>query len=428
METPPTLDPPTARRIREQVGTPAYLYDERTLIAKARETLAFPHAFGLTVRYAMKACPNGNILRLFDREGLHVDASSIWEVERAVRSGIEPGRISLSTQELAPGFEQWVRKGVQVNACSLDQIDRFGRAVPGGEIGLRVNPGLGSGGTTKTNTGGPASGFGIWYELLDRADEIIRRHDLKVIRIHSHIGSGSDAAVWVRAASLTLDQARRYPTATVLNLGGGFKVGRMPGETTTDLKFVGRPVCEQIRAFAEETGRQLHFEIEPGTYLTANAGFVLTTIQDMTTTGEEGYAFIKLDTGMTELARPSLYGARHPMMLLPADGATDRGEADYIAVGHCCESGDMLTPREGDPSVLEPRRLTRARIGDFLLIGGAGAYCSAMATKNYNSFPEAPEVLIRSDGTPVVIRRRQTLAQIIANEETLIRSSGSENP
>lgn len=419
-ETPRRLDPSTAGRVRDLVGTPTYVYDEKHLVARARETLAFPNAFGLTVRYAMKACPNGNILRIFDREGLHVDSSSVWEVERAVRAGVEPDKISLSTQELAPGFEEWVRKGVRVNACSLDQIDRYGKAFPGGEIGLRLNPGLGSGGTTKTNVGGPASSFGIWYELLDLVEGIIQLHGLKVVRIHSHIGSGSDAEVWVRAATLTLDQVRRFPSVTVLNLGGGFKVGRMPGESSTNLQVVGQPVRELLEAFAEDFGRRLHFEIEPGTYLIANAGTVLTTIQDMTTTGDEGYAFIKLDTGMTELTRPSLYGSQHPMTLIPADGATDRGEADYIAVGHCCESGDMLTPRDGDPSVLEPRRLTRAEIGDLLLIGGAGAYCSAMATKNYNSFPEAPEVLIRSNGDPVVIRRRQTLDQIIVNEETVI--------
>jgi len=405
-----------AGRVRDLVGTPAYVYDENALIARAREALAFPNAFGLTVRYAMKACPNGNILRIFDREGLFVDASSVWEVERAVQAGIQPHKISLSTQELAQGFEDWVRRGVEVNACSLDQIDRYGKAFPGEEIGLRLNPGLGSGGTTKTNVGGPASSFGIWHESLDEADAVLRNYGLVVFRIHSHIGSGSDPSVWIKAASLTLAHVRRYDTVRSLNLGGGFKVARMSRETGTDLQHVGRPVCDLIEDFARETGRELHFEIEPGTYLTANAGVVLATVQDMTTTGEDGYEFIKLDTGMTELTRPSLYGSQHPMILIPADGSENRGVASYIAVGHCCESGDMLTPREGDPSALEPRIMTRAEIGDLLVIEGAGAYCSAMATKNYNSFPEAPEVLIRANGEPVVIRRRQTLEEIIASE------------
>jgi diaminopimelate decarboxylase len=205
------------------------------------------------------------------------------------------------------------------------------------------------------------------------------------------------------------------------NLGGGFKVARMRGETDTDLQLVGRPVRGLLEDFARETGRELHFEIEPGTYLIANAGAILTTVQDVTATGDGGYAFIKLDTGMTELTRPSLYGSRHPMILIPSDGDENRGEAAYIAVGHCCESGDMLTPKEGDPSALDPRTMTKAEIGDLLVIEGAGAYCSAMATKNYNSFPEAPEVLVRVNGEPVIIRRRQTLDQIIANEDMVIQ-------
>jgi diaminopimelate decarboxylase len=81
---------------------------------------------------------------------------------------------------------------------SLHQLDAYGAAFPGGSVGLRINPGLGSGGTGKTNVGGPDSSFGIWFELLPQVKEIVAKHKLKVVRIHTHIGSGSDAAVWQR--------------------------------------------------------------------------------------------------------------------------------------------------------------------------------------------------------------------------------------
>jgi diaminopimelate decarboxylase len=87
-------------------------------------------------------------------------------------------------------------------------------------------------------------------------------------------------------------------------------------------------------------------------------------------------------------------------------------------VGHCCESGDVLTPSPGNPEALDPRTLPKARIGDLLVVGGAGAYCSAMAAKNYNSFPEAPEVMILPDGSIELIRKRQTLDQVLQNEVT----------
>ena len=147
----------------------------------------------------------------------------------------------------------------------------------------------------------------------------------------------------------------------------------------------------------------------------ANACSILSKVQDVASTGDSGYAFLKLNTGMTDNTRPSMYGAQHPMKVIPAT-SEERGERDYIVVGHCCESGDILTPAPGDAEALAPRRLTEAKIGDFFAIGGTGAYCSSMAAKNYNSFPESAEAMIRLDGSIDLMRRRQTLEQIVASE------------
>jgi diaminopimelate decarboxylase len=87
-----------------------------------------------------------------------------------------------------------------------------------------------------------------------------------------------------------------------------------------------------------------------------------------------------------------------------------------MVVGHCCESGDILTPAPGDPEGLQTRDLPPASIGDLAVVDGAGAYCSAMSAKNYNSFPEAAEILLRPDQSFQLIRRRQTLEQVVANE------------
>lgn len=417
MEKIPFLNRELAVRAREQFGTPCYLYDERTLRENAAKILAFPNAFGLTARFAMKSCPNRSILRLFHSLGLHIDASSAFEAQRAIRAGIPAGHISLSTQEF-PGddlLRELVGQGMSVNACSLHQLKRYGELFPGSDVGVRFNPGLGSGGTQRTNTGGPASSFGIWHEQADAVEAATREFDLNLFRVHTHIGSGSDPEVWVRAVSLSLNLVRRFPTVTTLNLGGGYKVGRMPSEKTTDLQVIGEPIKREFEAFAAQTGRKLHLEVEPGTYAVANAGAVLATIQDVASTGAEGYEFLKLDAGMTEVLRPSLYGAQHPMEVFPIDDSP-RAERDYIVAGHCCESGDILTPQPGDSEALAPRRLIEATIGDLLAIGGSGAYCAAMPAKNYNSFPEAPEILIRTDGNLQLIRRRQTLDQMLANE------------
>ncbi len=408
------LTPEQARHIRDQFGTPVYVYDERTLVGNARAALAFPNAFGLTVRYAMKASPNAAILKLFRGLGLHIDASSGFEVQRAMRAGFEGCEISLSSQEWFDDFEELYHKGVKFNACSLNQLRRYGQMFPGKSVGVRFNPGHGSGGTGKTNVGGPGSSFGIWHEWLPEVQEIVREHQLIVERIHTHIGSGSDPAVWQKVADLSLGLVRQFPTVTTLNLGGGYKIGRMPYEKTTDLQEIGQPVREAFVRLADETGRQIHLEIEPGTWLVGNGCCILSTARDVVSTGNSGHQFIKSDTGMTEILRPSLYAAQHPITVFPESPETTT--SDYVVVGHCCESGDLLTPSPEDAEALAPRTLATTRPGDLLVIDGAGAYCSGMSAKNYNSFPEAAEVLLQPDGSPRLIRRRQTLDQILQNE------------
>ena len=400
-----------------EFGTPCFVYDEATLRENAKAVLNFPHAFGLFPRYAMKAAPTAAILRIFNEEGLGIDASSIHEVERAVRAGFGTESISLSTQELADDFIYWAQDGIRINLCSLHQIHKIGRWGKVRRVGLRFNPGKGSGGNNRTNVGGPASSFGIWKDDLGEAINLCKEYKLTVERIHTHIGSGSDPEVWKTVASMTLDLTRSFPSVDTINLGGGYKVARMPDEKATDLQEVGAPVKKLFEEFAAETGRKLKLEIEPGTFLLAHACSLVTRIQDITSTGNEGYRFLKLDSGMTEILRPSLYGAQHPIHLVCEPGQEKFRELmDQVVVGHCCESGDLLTPAPGDPEALAPRNLIRGEIGDFCVIEGAGAYCSSMSAKNYNSFPEAAEVLRREDGRLALIRKRQTFDQIIENE------------
>ncbi len=404
----------TAKKIADKFSTPCYVYDESSLVKQAKAALAFPNAFGLTVRYAMKASSNAAILKLFDSLGLHIDASGEYEVERAIRAGIAPARISLSSQQLPADLKGIVKAGVLYNACSLRQLEEFGKIARGGEVGVRINPGLGSGGTQRTNVGGPASSFGIWFEYIPQIKEIAKKYGLKIVRIHTHIGSGSDPLVWQKVAKMSIDTVEQFPDVSTLDMGGGFKVGRVAGEKSTDLQKIGKPVAKLVKDFAARTGRKLHFEIEPGTFLLANCAAVISTVQDMCDTGKDGYKFIKLDSGMTDILRPSIYGAQHPVSILSAK--PEKKTEKYIVVGHCCESGDILTPAAGDPEALNPRPMKKAKIGDLCVIGGCGAYCSSMSPSNYNSYPASAEVMLLKSGKIKLIRRRQTLEQIVENE------------
>ena len=398
-------------------GTPLFVHDENSYRKYAREALAIPNAFGLAVRYAMKANSHRAILRIFDRMGIAIDASSYYEVKRALAAGIEPEKIQLTSQEsLSPErLKEVVELGVLYNCTSLSQLQLFAEHFPGGSrlFSVRINPGLGSGHNQRTNTGGPGASFGIWHEHLPRAMEIAVRHSLRITRLHTHVGSGSDWRIWQKASRLTLEIARQMPDVTVINLGGGYRIDRMNPENSINLQTVFLSVKKEFEIFAQDTGRRFYLEIEPGSYLAANSCLLLARIHDIVDTGPRGHRFIKLDASMTELLRPMIYGARHPIRLL---GRGEQSTARYVVVGSCCESGDIFTPREGNPEEIDSVLLPSAEPGDYIAVMGAGAYGSSISSKNYNSRPICAEVMIRPDCSTALIARRQGLEEIWERE------------
>jgi len=408
------LSPEQAKGIAAEYGTPTYVYSEKKIRENAARCLAFPHAYGLTVRFAMKANPSASVLRLMQALGLHFDASSGWEVKRAIAIGIDPSRLSLSTQELPSDFAELVKQGVEINCCSLSQLDRYGEAFPGAEVGVRLNPGKGSGLNNRLSTGGLTASFGIWYEYIPQIKRLAEKHSLKIVRIHTHVGTGGDPDLWFNTATESLKSLDQFPDVQTVDLGGGFKVARMPNEKESDLQIVGEAVKKALEQVYERTGRKLKLEIEPGNFMAATIGGILSAIQDVVDTGKDGFKFLKLNAGMTEILRPSLYGAQHGFRVF--QNTPVAGTESYAIVGHCCESGDVLTVAPGDSETLAPRTLPVAQIGDLLMVEDAGAYCAAMPAKNYNSFPEAAEVLVKTAGDVMLIRKRQTLEQVMQNE------------
>jgi diaminopimelate decarboxylase len=192
----------------------------------------------------------------------------------------------------------------------------------------------------------------------------------------------------------------------------------MPEEPSVDMADVGAHVRREIEGFHDRSGRGLHLEIEPGTFLVANAGVIVASCVDVVDTGAEGYCFAKLDAGMPEITRPSLYGAQHPIDVL----ATEREQKAVVFVGPCCESGDILTPAPGDPEALAPRWVPSPRIGDLVVVGGAGAYCAGMADQ-LQLHPQAPEGVLGRDGSLTLLRRRRRRA-VCKTKSSALRSGG----
>ncbi len=379
-----------ARTLLAEHGAPLFVYSKAALIAQAAVILAVPAPYGLTVRYAMKANSNANVLAVLRAAGIKIDASSGYEAAYAIEHGYAPHDILLTSQQLAHNLNELVTQGVQFNATSLRQLEEYGQLFTGSDVSVRINPGVGSGHSNRTNVGGVSSSFGIWHEYIPAIHELADKYRLRITRIHTHIGSGTDPAVWQQTSQMSVELVKYFPDATTLDLGGGFKVGRMDNELGVDMTAVGNAIADQIETFHQETGRKLQLELEPGTLLVANAGILLTCVEDIVDTGANGYIFIKVNTGMNDIMRPSLYGAQHPIAVLNQTSE----QQEYVIVGHNCESGDILTTAPGDPEALWPRRLNMAVVGDIVVVGGVGAYCASMAAHGYNGFPSAAEILV----------------------------------
>lgn len=422
------FDAETAARVIHEFGAPAYLYDEALILERCKDCLNIPNAYGLTVRYAMKANSNKTLLRIISDAGLHFDASSLNEVRRAHMAGIPYKKIMLTTQETYEGDEMKVLEallleGLQYNVCSLRQLELIGDFSCENYFtpGIRIHPGVGSGESATRNTGSDYSCFGIHLSDIDKAMEYAWGKWIKFEHVHVHIGSGADPEMWKNNIDIELGLIAKYfYEAKTVCFGGGLKEARMPGDEAADLSYLGKYAKEQITNFNKKFKRKLHMEIEPGTYIVANSGYVVSRVIDKKSTPRAN--FIITNGGMEMNSRPLYYGSVHPVYVVSGDGTQVRSSefkdihTDYSAViaGKCCESGDCQTL--DDKGHLAARTMSEPEMGDIVIIGGTGAYCSSMAPFNYNSHVQAPEVLLTEGGSLKLIRRRQTLEQIVENE------------
>lgn len=372
-------------------GTPLFIYDKTFLQQRGAELVSLSLPYGLTVRYALKANNHPEIIALFHETGLHFDASSSYEAAELINQGIEGNKISLSSQQPAHNLTDLLAADVQYVATSLHQLELFIAAAPkGASVGLRVNPGLGAGHNNRTTTGGANSSFGLWNAYLPQALQMASDAGMSITRLHIHIGSGADPKLWGEVMKTALGIVSQMPDVTTLDIGGGFKIHRYGDEHEADMQEIAQVFSTELQAFANETGRQLHLEIEPGTWLVAHGGVLIAEVADIVDTGADGHTFLRLNTGMNDIIRPSMYGAQHAIEVLNEAAETE----EYVVVGHNCETGDILTPAPGDPEGIESRMLHRAQIGDKVVIYDAGAYCRSFAVHGYNSYPSAAEILV----------------------------------
>jgi diaminopimelate decarboxylase len=397
--------------LAERFGTPTFVYDAAKIVQRIGDLRAFD-----VVRYAQKACSSLAIVDLARRHGALVDSVSAGEVRRALAAGYtasgDPPPVVYTADIFdRESLELVVRENVHVNCGSPDMIDQYGAVAPDRDITLRINPGFGHGHSRKTNTGGDHAKHGIWHVQLDDCLARAAQYRLRVTGMHMHIGSGTDMEHLSQVCSAMEKAAMAVgPSVASISTGGGLPVPYRAEQTYVDLDAYFRLWDDVRRRLADRFGHPVRLEIEPGRYIVAESGYLVAEIRAVKKQADN--VFYLLDAGFNNLARPILYGAYHPMSVVPADGDLARPELDAIVGGPLCESGDIFTQEEG--GLVATRRLPAARVGDLLVIECAGAYGFVMGS-NYNSKPLAAEVLL--DGPQAhLIRRRQPFEHLIACE------------
>lgn len=400
--------------IAQEYQTPCWVYDAATI----RQQIAQLRQFDV-IRFAQKSCSNIHILRLMREQGVLVDSVSLGEVERALVAGFDPSQASehapiVFTADLLDqaALRRVVELNIPVNCGSPQMLEQLGQAHPGHPVWLRINPGFGHGHSRKTNTGGEQSKHGIWHEELPAAYALIKKLDLHLVGLHMHIGSGVDYDHLQSVCDAMIAQVRACPfDLKAISIGGGLSIPYQAGEATVDTAHYFEIWHQARQEIEAHLGHKVSMEIEPGRFLVAQSGILISELRAQKQVGSNFFTFV--DAGFNDLVRPAMYGSYHQITAHTPDGQARTGAPrPTVVAGPLCESGDVFTQEEG--GVVTHQDLPACEVGDLIVFHDTGAYGASMSS-NYNSRPLIPEVLI--DGEAVrLIRRRQTIQELIALE------------
>ncbi len=396
-------------------GTPLYVYDEATVRQRASEYVAAMGSAG-QVLYSAKAFASPRFLRVVEEEGLGLDVVSAGELNLALKSGSKRDHIHfLGNNKSREDLEAAYRAGATIVIDGAYEFELLLDIVPEGKrtpVMLRISPGVKPDTHAHISTGQLDSKFGFSIEsgaAFNAIGEALRHPRLDVVGLHSHIGSQIFAlGAYEQAMDIMLDLVVRLRDELKfeprkLGAGGGLGIAY----TRDDDPPTPRHFVETIRHALESGCARRHLKVpelvvEPGRSIAGPAGVALYTVGSIKDIpGVRRY--VAVDGGMGDNIRPKLYGARYEAFLASDPERSPDGKVTIA--GKYCESTDILITDIEMPG-LKP--------GDVIAIPAAGAYCLAMAS-NYNGMPR-PEVLMLSDGHATVMRRRETLDDLVAAE------------
>ncbi|MBA5243485.1 diaminopimelate decarboxylase [Corynebacterium haemomassiliense] len=408
--------------IAAEYGTPVVVIDEDDFRSRCRDMAAAFLAPG-NVHYASKAFLTRRVARWVDEEGLALDVASENELRIALAADFPPERITVHGNNKSDEFlrlcvESKVGHVVIDSHQELAQLEAVAKqAGVKQDVFVRVKPGVDAHTHEFIATSHEDQKFGISLatgDALTAATAAIASDWLELTGLHCHVGSQVfDAEGFKLAAERVLGlYAEIWKTQGValgyLDLGGGYGIAYMPGESPLDVNAVARDLLAAVQEVADELGIAAPtVVVEPGRAIAGPSAVTVYTagvIKDVDTSYTTSRRYIAVDGGMSDNIRPSLYGALYDARVV--NRFTDGALTDTRLVGSHCESGDILVEEASWPDDIAP--------GDLIALAATGAYCYSMAS-NYNAFGRPAVVSVRGgEVTPMV--RRETVEDLIARE------------
>jgi len=389
------------RTLAERYGTPVYVYDASTIISRCNQLKAAFQDLPVDWLYAVKANDNPHLLKCILDQGFGFDTVSYEEVLLALSVGQRPDQIFYTENNMTDAeMHGAIDSGVVLNIGSFSRLKQFCESGRARECTIRVNPQIGDGHHAKVDTGNRDSKFGIRLDLISEAVVMAKQHQVQITGIHIHIGSGIKRPEnLTQAMQVLIEISRVLPDLKHINFGGGFPVPYRNEDHEFSISQFAASAIPLLRDELAHRNGSIRFVFEPGRWIVAPAGVLLTQVNTVKDQGR--ITFLGTDTGFNHLLRPALYEAYHDIVnITNEDGTRDQ---TYTIAGNICESGDILA---------EDRVLPKTSIGDVLAICDTGAYGMTMASQ-YNRRGLPAEVVLDSDGTAKLIRPRKSPRQVV---------------
>lgn len=387
-------------------GSPLFVYDEGVLRERCRELKSLLPGDHFRVNYSCKANSNIALLKIIREEGLMVDAMSPGEIFLNLEAGYRGDEILFIPNNVSRAELQYaIDCGVMISVDSLAQLEYFGQLRPGGEVFVRINPGIGDGHHKKVITGGKAK-FGVQTADIEKIHAIARQYRLSIIGINMHIGSFFlEPDNYIAAIKQLLAVAEGISELRYIDFGGGIGIPyQKRTQTRFDMPTFGAALKATLDDWERRTGRSdITCIIEPGRYPVAECCTILTTVHAI----KENYGctYIGTDLGFNVLIRPMLYDAYHEVIV--CDNVESDNNRAVSICGNICESGDLIC---------ENRSLPPIALNNTLAVLDAGAYGFSMSS-NYNARLRPAEVLVQTDHTTRIIREREDLNYLLLNQK-----------